>query len=792
MPNYLIQNQGKRSGWVMLGLMALPIFLCLSPFLLFGRMVANSDILSWALPFWSFFKTAVFNGQSFFWNPNTFSGFPSFVTATGGFFSPINYLVFRLLPLTVAYNWLVFLYSVLAGFFCAQFLRLLKLSFWPAYLGGLVYIFGNWANVFDLPILQAVTFLPLFFIIIWQLKSGWRWIIYGGLVTGLAFLSCHYHWLLMALIAGGFFALGVAYLNDKRYLEIILKFFAVFVIGVVIGAIQLIPALIYTVLSSRSAGLSFQAAAAGAFWPQDFISWLLPHFHNAFGRVEQLRYFGILPLIFIIAAFGLKSKRVKFFRWLFLGAIFLAVSYSPFFWLAQKLPILNLLRVPSRWLFIGSFAAAVLAGFGLQQIGELEKKRVIEIATKIIQWLGIFWLVLSGGATIIYYRFSQKILSLVFDYFDKDIYPNTTKLPIEHYHQIIEKMFKDFFAVFNLLNPALIVSLTFIFISVWMLKLFFKNKISSLRLLWMSALVVALNLMFVYAPWHQSIAVSTFKRKSAVVEFLENHPGKYFSLMPGFTEYLKLTSPYNPNSEEIFKYLSETLPPNFNLLYNLEAADYYDSLMAANMAKYLAVIGSDRATAGERLVDLDISLAEKLKLFQDRKKILDFLGIRYIISGFKLDDKIFNRVFESEILPYDIPVYIYENKEARPLAYLTNNVKVENLDNDKIIQAVIAGDEDRINCGSKMFFNTTSSNQSRAELAEHKNCSVVIKTNSDGNEWLIVSQNNLPGWTAKVDGNPAKLCTLNSVFMAVPVSAGEHEVELKYDVRIMMKEILPF
>jgi hypothetical protein len=46
--------------------------------------------------------------------------------------------------------------------------------------------------------------------------------------------------------------------------------------------------------------------------------------------------------------------------------------------------------------------------------------------------------------------------------------------------------------------------------------------------------------------------------------------------------------------------------------------------------------------------------------------------------------------------------------------------------------------------------------------------------------WLIVLDPWFPGWTATVDGAPARLVRANFAFMAVPVDAGRHEVALTY------------
>ena len=788
----IIFNPKKKSFFFLLGLSALPIFVVMAPFLVGGRVISSSDILAWQLAFWDFFKVSINSGQSLFWNPYNFSGFPSFITATGGFFSPINFLAFKFFFVPVASSWLSFFYFTLAVFFCARLLIIFKIDFWPAYAAGLIYVFSNWAGVFDLPIVQAVAFLPLFFIVIWKMQKNNWWAVWGGIFTGIAFLSVQYSWLLMIFASGFLFCFTAASQNDKKYLSSLFKLAAIMIIAVAISFFQLIPTVIQAGLAGRTADVSFLAAAAAGLWPQDLISLLIPPFHAVFGRAEQLRYLGILPLAFLGVGLLKTVKASRFFRALFVLSILASVAYSPLYLILLKIPVLKMLRVPSRWLFIASFCAAVLSAFGFQYLLEINRSKLAAFTAKILKWFGLIWAALSIIASLIFYKFDKIILEKLYNIFDAGFYRQTTKLPLAHYHQVIADLYQDAKSVFNIFNPYLLAALFFILLSAVFLSRYLKQKFTAKKFVYFSVLIILSNLIIVNFKAHQGLPKDVYAKTSSVADFLKNNPGKYFSLLPGYSEYLNLSVPHHPTPAEIYSYQNEVLPPNLNLKYALTSADYYDSYMESNMAKYLGLVGSDRAAAPNKLSDEDISLEEKINLFYDRKKILDFLGIKYIISGFKLDQKFFPLVFETKVLSYEIPIYVYENKAAKPNVYLTGDVKTENSDFEKTVQYILTDDEGRLACGQRVFFNSDKGFSPAAAITELNNDSLVIKTNADKNLWLIINQNNLPGWTASVDGSPAKLCTLNSVFMAVPVSAGEHEVELKYSVKKLIREILPF
>ncbi|GIW07398.1 MAG: hypothetical protein KatS3mg060_2203 [Dehalococcoidia bacterium] len=55
-----------------------------------------------------------------------------------------------------------------------------------------------------------------------------------------------------------------------------------------------------------------------------------------------------------------------------------------------------------------------------------------------------------------------------------------------------------------------------------------------------------------------------------------------------------------------------------------------------------------------------------------------------------------------------------------------------------------------------------------------------IETASPQPGFLRVLESDYPGWTARVDGRPAPVVTADGVFLGVPLSAGQHRVELEY------------
>jgi hypothetical protein len=55
---------------------------------------------------------------------------------------------------------------------------------------------------------------------------------------------------------------------------------------------------------------------------------------------------------------------------------------------------------------------------------------------------------------------------------------------------------------------------------------------------------------------------------------------------------------------------------------------------------------------------------------------------------------------------------------------------------------------------------------------------LTVQAPVDG--WLLLSDTYYPGWRARVDGRPQEIYAANSLFRAVPVAAGSHQVEFVY------------
>jgi len=122
--------------------------------------------------------------------------------------------------------------------------------------------------------------------------------------------------------------------------------------------------------------------------------------------------------------------------------------------------------------------------------------------------------------------------------------------------------------------------------------------------------------------------------------------------------------------------------------------------------------------------------------------LLDTLGVRYLITRRQLSSKW--KLVHSTEAP------IYENTAARPRAYLK------------------AVGQERVSCPDPVF------------LLDDPHA-VALTTDSPVPAYLVLTDSLYPGWHAAVDTRPAPIRLTDQAFRGVPLRAGRHLVQFRYD-----------
>lgn len=320
---------------------------------------------------------ALLNGQLPLWNVDHFLGAPLLANTQVAVFYPLNW-PFLAMPPGPSLAWTLALHVFLAAVFAYVFARAsLGLRRPAAWLAGVVFAFGGFMGqqTGHLNQVSVAAWLPLILLLgqrIWLAPSV-RNVSACALVVGLQFLAGHSQesYMMLATLSAfvAFLALrsgGLRALWRRR--GRVAAVMGAILAGAGLAAVQLAPTLELTRLSIRSGGLSFRQASSFSLHPQDLALSLLPNF-SAAPPNEMAGYVGVAALLLVVIALLHFPGRalVFFFAATALLALLLAMGrYTPVYWAAYYLaPGVGLFRVPARWLFIMSFALAMLAGMGL-------------------------------------------------------------------------------------------------------------------------------------------------------------------------------------------------------------------------------------------------------------------------------------------------------------------------------------------------------------------------------------------------------------------------------------------
>jgi hypothetical protein len=365
---------------------------------LLGRFAvgSHSDQFIAGYPFREFAARMLKETGSFpQWNPYQFGGMPYIAAMHGDIFYP-TFLLRMVMPTDMAMTWSFAIHLFLAGLFTFIFLRKVGIGFWGSLIGGIAYMMGGQVASLVSPGHDGKLYVSaLFPLMLWALVVGirdgkkWAW---GAiaLIVGLDVLSPHPQLLQYSLLGGGAYAIYLAVRSVKAGLyarpEAIKRLaFALggVVLGGLMGAIQYLPVRGYVAWSPRAEGIgSYERATSFAWNPQELLNVYLPEFSGMLdaywgpnGIHLHSEYVGVIVLILLGAAFiGLRTDNRKGEIWFWTITIIITLLWSlgaatPFYRIPYYLvPGTKFFRAPATIFFVGALGISFLAAIGTEKV----------------------------------------------------------------------------------------------------------------------------------------------------------------------------------------------------------------------------------------------------------------------------------------------------------------------------------------------------------------------------------------------------------------------------------------
>ncbi len=258
-------------------------------------------------------------GELPLWNPKILTGIPFLAAGQASTFYPLN-ILFYLLPLDVAYGWFTALQVAIAGAAMYVFGRVLRLRVLAALFGAVVYMFSGFliVSVVFTMFLAAVPWLPLLlavieYIVQKQEAKGVRsfrpipYVAAGAGVIGLVVLAGHPELIYYTLLTAGAYSLVrliAAYSRIRRAadaptsrrapltrtLKLAGWLLTMAVLGVALGAVQLLPLMELLPLNFREGSASLAQVREWAWPSRHVLTFALP---NVFGSPSHHQWFDI-------------------------------------------------------------------------------------------------------------------------------------------------------------------------------------------------------------------------------------------------------------------------------------------------------------------------------------------------------------------------------------------------------------------------------------------------------------------------------------------------------------------
>jgi hypothetical protein len=215
--------------------------------------------------------------------------------------------------------------------------------------------------------------------------------------------------------------------------------------------------------------------------------------------------------------------------------------------------------------------------------------------------------------------------------------------------------------------------------------------------------------------------------------------------------------------------LTQTVPANWWAYHFIESVGGYSS---AKMRLYQDMLDVAAPGPGREPVPGNSMIINPF--------LWSILNVKYIVSDRPLYPGV-EPAFQSQ----EMGVMVYRNDETLPRAWFVDTLRVES-DRRKLLEHLRDGtfDARRVAYVEKTFDGMSAmgtDSTSSATVKERSNHRLVLSTTSSAAQMLVVSEMFYSEWKATIDGKPVETIKTNFLLRGVPVPAGKHTVEFRYE-----------
>ena len=705
------------------------------------------DTFRYLYPFKVLGMDVLQKGELPLWNPFNGSGMPLLATLQWGFFNPFN-IFFFFLPGYSAWTIYIIMQVFFLSLFTYLYSRKIGMEIKGAIFATLIFVLSGFVVVRLIfgNIVYPFIALPLVFYLIeiFFENSRSKKIFLIPPTIAFSIISGHPHMTFYVIIFSFFYFIYKLLTIDIEKKTIKTAFFAVLaLLGIGFAGIQIIPAvelLTHANINSVSSQFIFNRFLLPV---SHLVSILIPNYfgnqatYNYWGAgdyIETVAAVGIIPCFFAyLASFALPIKRKSIF--IFYKIAIVLTILSTLNWFIPKMlstlpiPIIST-GPPSRIFVLTTFSLAILAGHGFDSLLSLK-----EVSKRIYFRLSIFIIamfVLFLGTLFLYFTNVSCHNQFV---------PNCRLIALRN-------------TTLEIFAFSIVLGLLFLF---FFFRKFFKKQY----------IAFAIIFVFFLVGFYNSNKFLPFSHKETI---LPVNP-----LIKAIKE--------KTTDARVFGFGEANIKTNFATYFKFYDPNYYDPLYNKRYGELVSYANTgsfiDVLSRSDVEIVKEATVSSALK--QRRDRLFSLLGVKYLI--FK-HEEVPLPTNEADMVWKDRTWYILKNGDVLPRTYLTSSYEVINNPN-KILERLFSESFDikkAVILEEQPFSFQNSKNESlgAAVIKEYQGNKVIIETNTQSNQILILTDNYFPGWKAFIDEKETKILRANYTFRAIVLPYGKHIVTFLY------------
>jgi len=475
--------------------------------------------------------------------------------------------------------------------------------------------------------------------------------------------------------------------------------------------------------------------------PWHVITYIAPDFfgspasYNFFGKgfyYEKVIYIGVVGFFLgLIALFSRKKSSENWFftlGWLITLSLGMSIPTSWFLLYYLHLPIISTI-LPTRIFLISSFCLSIVAAYG--------------------------WEILEGGKNKI------SIAIAVFIFFAMLAYATNFAVFTRYTHPL------DYYATVSLRNLYLPTFLALVMIF-GLLIFLVKNKYSKNIYFGLMLLITIVGIIY-FGQKYFYFSERQFVYPQNVI----------------FTQISKLTG-----LNRFWSFGNGYIDRNFSTYYKIQSPEGYDSFYIKRFGEFIEA-SKNKGNYTPSVIRADsqlIALSRLSEIGQNQYllKALDLLGVSIIAAHKNVDDEKYllsDSTRRFSIVWSDGVYTLYKNNFVLPRVFLVSNFNI--IKNPKDILPFIYDKKTNLRNVVTLEKNPGISSSmeepiSSVKIVSYQNEKVIIKTDSNKDGILFLSDNYYPGWQVTIDGRKEEVLRADYSFRGVLVKRGSHTVVFEY------------